>query len=1272
MIPMRRVRRLPALLLCMLAVTLSLPPALLTRAQEATPLAGKAERAPLLVLAAPSMQPDLIATYSAAEALPNLTEMMATGAQGRLSPPFPATTGTSLSTLLTGTWPAEHGVVGDSFYRTGSPDFAENARWTDAGLIQADTLPQAAERAGKQVVIAGWPSAEGLNPAIQGPVVGNFVPLSQAGVATTTPDATLAEQARAQNLGYEALTLADATGWTNVPQSFSPARETAFTVRSLDPAGINPDLTLNAYIFDTLDDSTTNYNQILLSPGKDAAQAALLAVGTWAGVGVELAGDATGQRAGFWVKVQEFTPDLANLNVYYTAAGRLPVSWAGCTEREECTAAGGITDAVNRMLGPVVGIDPAPLDAGLIDAATFAEQGATSTWQTIDAVRYLVTGLGVQPDLLMLGAALPGIATRHLADEIPTAPSEGEEPADSGMHQGHSTAGSTPAAGGMHQGHAAAGATPAAGGMQHGPDLGPLGESYIMADEMLAVGQELLGPEANTLFATTDRLAISTAEVNAGVVLQEAGLAEGAQPGNCIPAAVTLPPGTPDPEALPVGPQVKACWSGGTAAISINVDGREAAGSVAEDGLTTVQDAVVAAFSDLKDPANPEATVVAKVLRQDELRDVQGADALHPSRAGDVIVVLNPPYRFGEGDVSAAIAPAPMLAADGYLLPDSDGLMLAAGPAIAQTEGIAAKATDVAATAAFLLDVPGPFNASGNILLSALADGPALREVTILDISDFHGQLPPLSATADLIEADGSVGTSYPVGGVAVLKPWFDRYRDAAIGPVLLVAGGDSVGATPPISTAFGDEPTIEIMNMLGFTADGLGNHNFDAGTNHMFGTLAPLADFPYLSANLVPARADAATTVPPAETFQPSLLLDLDGAKVGLIGFSNPDIPALTAPGALDPYRVVDPVEPVNAEAAALRQQGAAVIVALGHMGAIAGELTAPLGPVVEMTDALSGVDVVIGDHTDMQVVSIRPNDILLVENRSKGVMFTRVRLVIDSESNTLVYRTADFHRPWVAGMAPDPEIAARLDALAEELAPTLGLVIGSAVQPILRSDSCGMETGRLCESLIGDVLTDAMRFTYNTDFAITNSGGIRADLTCPPEGGDFCPTDLGPNQISQGQVLSVLPFGNVAVTLEISGAELKEMLEAGVSRMPDAAGAFPQVSGLCFTYDVTAEPGSRVQSAVRQTGDGSCSGEAVEFSEQATYTLTTNDFTASGGDGYPPLLARASTRDVLASVLATYIASDSALGVPGAALDPRLQGRIVCEGEGCPTPIP
>ncbi len=126
------------------------------------------------------------------------------------------------------------------------------------------------------------------------------------------------------------------------------------------------------------------------------------------------------------------------------------------------------------------------------------------------------------------------------------------------------------------------------------------------------------------------------------------------------------------------------------------------------------------------------------------------------------------------------------------------------------------------------------------------SDAHDLTEVTILDISDYHGQLTPLTETAD------TVGPAFAIGGSAFLKEWFDDYEvEAALSSkdgsssVIEMAAGDSVGATPPISAFFGDTPTIEIMNMMGIDIDGLGNHNFDRGQDYLRHTLIPLARLP-------------------------------------------------------------------------------------------------------------------------------------------------------------------------------------------------------------------------------------------------------------------------------------------------------------------------------------------------------------------------------------------------------------------------------------------
>lgn len=240
-----------------------------------------------------------------------------------------------------------------------------------------------------------------------------------------------------------------------------------------------------------------------------------------------------------------------------------------------------------------------------------------------------------------------------------------------------------------------------------------------------------------------------------------------------------------------------------------------------------------------------------------------------------------------------------------------------------------------------------------------------------------------------------------------------------------------------------------------------------------------------------------------------------------------------------------------------------------------------------------------------------------------------------------------------------------------ARDCSAELNQVAGVSTRFIPRADACGNSAGRTCESLEGNVVTDALRLTYGVDFAIQNAGGLRADLTCPTTDvpGDFCPPYTPPPYpITNAAVFAVLPFGNVAVTLTVNGAELKRMLENAVSRMPIAEGRFAQVSGLCFSYEISAAQGSRVTSVVRQATDGSCTGSAIDLTVGATYQIAINDFMAVGGDGYPNFAGRYSTRDNEAKVVADYIGAHSPIS-------PAIQGRISCTSSGappCPVVIP
>jgi 2',3'-cyclic-nucleotide 2'-phosphodiesterase (5'-nucleotidase family) len=518
--------------------------------------------------------------------------------------------------------------------------------------------------------------------------------------------------------------------------------------------------------------------------------------------------------------------------------------------------------------------------------------------------------------------------------------------------------------------------------------------------------------------------------------------------------------------------------------------------------------------------------------------------------------------------------------------------------------------------------------------------------VQILSISDWRGQVDPLVM-------DGT-----QVGGAAVLSAYFKQERAANPNTLTLSSGG-AVGASLPISSLFEDQPTVRAMRLMRFDADTLGNHNFDAGLVQLQSLINLASDdtggvpgkrFAYVSANLRNLEGNL-TGVKRTQMF------NLAGVKTAVIGITNPNAPMLVTAGNFGSIKVIDPIAAANRAAAVARRAGADIVIAIVHSGVTGldpnGSAT---GPLIDFANGVKGFDLILGgDETDRQFSGI-VNGALVAQNRSQGATYSRATLTIDPACGH-IEKSVVFVTPLASAILPDAAITALLDSYRNQLIPVLSTVIGSATRPIPYADSCGRPDGRTCESLAGDTLTDAMRTRYAVDFAIQNSGGLRADITCPDEGGGsgFCPAAPPSNRITRGQVLAVLPFNNAAVTVTVSGAELKALLENGVSSMPLGDGRFPQVSGLCFSYDISAPVGGRVISAVRQAPDGSCTGTPVDFAASATYPAAINDFMASGGDGYLVLSDRAAHRETLDQVLADYVISASPIS-------PAIQGRIVC----------
>jgi 2',3'-cyclic-nucleotide 2'-phosphodiesterase (5'-nucleotidase family)/predicted AlkP superfamily phosphohydrolase/phosphomutase len=1213
--------------------------------QAAAPLASK-----VVLFSSDGMRPDLMEQYANAGAMPTYKALMNAGVRGDngMLQAFPPNTGVGWYTMATGAYPGEHGSTNNTFFRSGDT-FSNRTSFSAAGISQADSIAAAAERAGKKVAQVDW--VAGLNAGINGPTVDFATFYNNRGVLVGVADPV--EQAGAAAFGtiYNVASVAPAAGWSNVPAGdpAAPAMETTWAIPSSFTAQ-NPNRTYNVYFYDSIVNGTAAYDHAIVDTNdKDAATAALdLAVGNFKGIKLTgangLIGARAGQTAGHYIKLISLNPNLSNFKLYATSIARptAKCSTAACNALPHLAGEDPLEAYIANNLPPWAAADFAPEEGGVIDEDTYVQQGRDLEKAYGDAVlTYILGTLQPETDLAMVGYPFTDeVSHQFMALVTPTVNGQPNPCYDVSpkFNDTQCTGAGTAGRVAVREGY--------------------IRSAYHEADAKLGLARQLLGGNPTTFAASDHGFAPQWYAVNAQKVLHDITVN-----GNVVHASDAA-----SNCAAVASDLAKACWAGG--AIQIYVNSTLPAGTT----YAQVRTAIVNAFQSLTDPANPGAQVVSRIMLKEELRNVDGSDSLHPNRSGDVVVVTKVPYQSDAGTNGQAIALSHFFGQHGYLPNYVDlasnanmhATFVAAGPGIRKQNPVAGvRAVDIAPTLAMLMLIPGPQNARGKILTTLFPNPGQYKEITILDISDYHGQLIPLSEAAD------TVGPTFGIGGSAFLKPWFDVYRAEAGNGSITVAAGDSVGATPPISSFFGDTPTIELMNMMGFSADGLGNHNFDKGQAYLRNTLIPLANYPFLSANVVDANGNTPAEWKPSHVFSGVF----GGVKLGVVGFTNDDAPTLVSPNAFPPFHVANSLAAVNAEAAKLKAQGIDTIIAIGHLGATAGTLTNPTGPLLDLADNVSNVDAVIGDHTDFQVLTTRPNGVLVTENRSKGIRFTRVRLIVDNNTKKVIYKTADFHKPWDIGVTPDPAIQARIDQLNAQLAPLLSVVIGNSTKYIPRADQCGGSTGRTCESLVGNVVTDAMRTKYaptGVQFAITNSGGLRADLTCPTTDNpsDFCPAYVPPPYpISRGQVLTVLPFGNIVVSLTVNGAELKTMLENGVSRMPAVDGRFPQVSGLCFTYDIAAPAMSRVTGAVMANPDGTCSATPVDLTAASSYKIVENDFMASGGDGYPFFTPRATTLDIMDQVAADYIAANSPLS-PFVLAAPN--GRINCTGAGCPVLVP
>ena len=463
-------------------------------------------------------------------------------------------------------------------------------------------------------------------------------------------------------------------------------------------------------------------------------------------------------------------------------------------------------------------------------------------------------------------------------------------------------------------------------------------------------------------------------------------------------------------------------------------------------------------------------------------------------------------------------------------------------------------------------------------------DATATEPVVVLHTNDVHGAIENYAKVAVLADQYAAEGAY-----------------------VLVLDAGDFSQGTTSVSLSQG-ATAIELMNMVGYDAVALGNHEFDYGYEVLKQNMES-ANFPVLAANVKYngelAFDDAAVFTTPG------------GTKIGVFGLDTPEtatkahpgkIAGVTFAGGEEMYQIAQDMVTMLRE-----EEGCNYVICIGHLG-IDDETAVTANRSIDLLAKVTGIDVFIDGHshsTEEEIAEKTNADRKVGDTvvTSTGTKLENIGVVTikDSAITTECVPTEGIEVP------ADNEIAARAAAIAAEVEAEYGTVFAKTEVTLNGEKAPGNRTE---ETNLGDLITDALVWKSDlegeaVDGAITNGGGIRATI----EAGDITKKDIN----------TVLPFGNTLSIIKISGSELLEVLEASTFCTPEAIGGFPQVSGIEFTvntaaaYDAGDEyPGTTYAApkSINRVTITSVGGK--DFDPSATYTIATNDFMASGGDTY------------------------------------------------------
>ena len=438
---------------------------------------------------------------------------------------------------------------------------------------------------------------------------------------------------------------------------------------------------------------------------------------------------------------------------------------------------------------------------------------------------------------------------------------------------------------------------------------------------------------------------------------------------------------------------------------------------------------------------------------------------------------------------------------------------------------------------------------------------PISKHITIIHTNDIHSRV-----AAD--EPGGSIGFEK-------IASLIKQARMENPNTLLMDAGDTLHGQS--FSTISKGQSVVDLMNILGYDVMVPGNHDFNYGQERLL-ELKETMNFPLVAANI--------TNTDRSDFLKPYVIKEVDGVKIGIFGLATPETAFKTSPNNVigltfeDPYLMAQKMVDELADKTD-------VIIALAHLGL--DESSTYRSDI--LAERVTGIDLIIDGHSHTMLEEGRLVNATLIaqtgeHNKNLGYVDLQIE---DGKVTSKIARLIQYEE--AKEIESDVQVL-ELFARVEAENSTITSAVVSNTPLVLDGQR---EHARMQQTNLGSIIADAMIHHTNADVAIINGGSLRASI------------EVG--EITQGHIITVLPFGNYVKMIEVKGSTLLAAMERGVSSYPGLDGGFPQVGGMTYKFD----PSKPVNERITQLLVG---GNPLDQNKK--YKLATNDFMAIGGDQY------------------------------------------------------